>query len=113
MKAIVLVLNKVECLEKLLVRLAEQGVKGGTIIDSTGMARALGDSEDLNILGSLRMFLDPSREESKTMFFVVEDCQVATVKKAVYEIVGDLNMPQTGILFGVDLNFVDGVASYD
>lgn len=111
MKAVVLVLNKVECLEKLLITLAEAGIKGGTIIESTGMARALGDSEDLNIFGSLRMLLDPSREESKTMFFVIEDEQVSIVKKIIKEVVGDLNMPQTGILFGVDLDFVDGVGS--
>ncbi|MEG0691791.1 MAG: hypothetical protein RR444_01790 [Oscillospiraceae bacterium] len=109
MQAVVLVLNKVELLEKLLGTLAESGVKGGTIIESTGMARALGDSEDFNILGSLRMLLEPMREESKTIFFVVKDEQVNLVRKIIDDVVGGLHNPDTGIVFGINLNFVDGI----
>ncbi len=109
MQAVVLVLNKVEFLENLLLTLSENGVKGGTIIESTGMVRALGDHEDFNILGSLRTLLDPKREESKTIFFVVKDEQVAMVRKIIDDVVGGLHNPDTGIVFGISLNFVDGI----
>ncbi|MEG2429521.1 MAG: hypothetical protein RSA79_02480 [Oscillospiraceae bacterium] len=109
MQVLFLVLNKVDCLENLLINLAQAGVKGGTIIDSTGMARALGDSEDNNIWGSLRMLLDPQREESKTLFFILENEQVATVRKIINEVTGGLDKPDSGIMFGFDLLFVEGL----
>lgn len=111
MKAVFLVLNKVDCLEKLLVRLAEEGVRGGTVIESTGMARLLGDNEEFNILGSLRQLLDPQREESRTLFFVLPDEQISTVRTVVDEVTGGINNPDTGILFGIDISFVDGLGS--
>lgn len=109
MQILFLVLNKVECLEDLLVKLAEGGVRGGTIIESTGMARALGDAEDSNFLGSLRMLLDPQREESKTLFFVLRDEQVATVREIINDVTGGLDKPDTGIMFGTNLTFVEGL----
>ncbi len=109
MQALFLVLNKVECLEELLAKLAESGVRGGTIIESTGMARVLGDSEDFNILGSLRAFLDPRRVESKTLFFVLRDEQIQKTRNIINEVVGGLDKPDTGIMFGVPLSFVEGV----
>ena len=109
MQALFLVLNKVECLDDLLVKLAEAGVGGGTIIDSTGMARVIGDHEDLNLLGTLRMLLDPQRRESKTLFFVLHEEQAALVRRIINEAVGGLNHPDTGILFGVPIAFVEGL----
>lgn len=109
MQVVFLVLNKVELLENLLKRLALGGVKGGTIIESTGMARALGDSEDSVILGTLRMLLDPKREESKTLFFVVEDSKVKDLRDIVDEVLGGIDKPDTGILFGMNLSFVEGI----
>ncbi|MEG0894450.1 MAG: hypothetical protein RSE93_01950 [Oscillospiraceae bacterium] len=109
MEALFLVLNKVDCLEELLVKLTEVGVKGGTVIDSTGMARVLfGDKESDNILGSLRMFLNPERQESKTLFFVLKHEQVELARKTIREEL-DLSKPDTGIMFGVDLTFIEGL----
>ena len=110
MQVLFLVLNKVECLDDLLVRLTEAGVHGGTIVDSTGMARALGDHEDWNILGSLRLMLDPAREESKTLFFVLKEEQIPLVRSIINQAVGGLDQPDTGILFGMPLSFVEGIS---
>ena len=41
MQLVVLVLNKTECLEELLEKFVEINVKGATIIESSGMAKAL------------------------------------------------------------------------
>lgn len=109
MQVLFLVLNKVECLEELLMRLSDAGVRGGTIIDSTGMARALGDHEDWHILGTLRQMLDPAREESKTLFFVLKEEQVTEVRAIINDVVGGLSKPDTGILFGLPLSFVEGI----
>lgn len=109
MHVMFLVLNKVDCLEELLVSLADSGVKGGTIIESTGMARALGDSDDANILGSLRMLFDPEREESKTLFFVLEDEMLPVARDIINKVTGGLDKPDSGIIFTIPIDNVEGL----
>lgn len=109
MHVIFLVLNKIECLDDVLAKLKKAGVTGGTIIDSTGMVKKLEDSAESYILGSLRLFLEDPRPESKTLFFIINDNQVELVRKTVDEALGGINNPNTGILFGFPISFVDGL----
>ena len=109
MHVIFLVLNKIECLDDVLAKLKKAGVTGGTIIDSTGMVKKLGDSAESYILGSLRLFLEDPRPESKTLFFIINDNQVELVRKTVDEALGGINNPNTGILFGFPISFADGL----
>lgn len=109
MQAIFVVLNKVECLEELLARLKKSGVTGGTIIDSTGMVKSLEESDESYILGSLRLFLENPRPDSKTIFFIVNDDQVELVRKTVDDALGGINNHDTGIIFGIPISFADGL----
>lgn len=109
MQAIFVVLNKVECLEDLLARLKKSGVSGGTIIDSTGMVKSLEESDESYILGSLRLFLENPRPDSKTIFFIVNDDQVDLVRKTVDEALGGIHNHDTGIIFGIPVTFADGL----
>ena len=84
MHVIFLVLNKIECLDDVLAKLKKAGVTGGTIIDSTGMVKKLEDSAESYILGSLRLFLEDPRPESKTLFFIINDNQVELVRKTCF-----------------------------
>ena len=86
MQVIFVVLNKIECLEDLLARLKKAGVTGGTIIDSTGMVKSLEESDDSYLLGSLRLFLENPRPDSKTIFFIVNNEQVELVRKTVSDL---------------------------
>ena len=54
MQVIVVVLNKLDCLDDLLANLKRAGVRGGTIIESTGMIKTIDDSDESYLLGSLR-----------------------------------------------------------
>lgn len=94
MQVVTLVLNKTECLEELLEALIENKISGATVLDSTGMMRAL---------------LDPERKSSKTVFMVLRDEQVDTVRKIVNRVTGGLDRPDTGILFSIPTLFVDGL----
>ena len=49
--------------------LKRAGVRGGTIIESTGMIKTIDDSDESYLLGSLRLFLENPRPESRTIFF--------------------------------------------
>lgn len=109
MKLMVFILNKVEELEPLLSSFAEHGIGGATILHSTGMARALANSEDESIFGSLRALLDPEREASKTILTVLNDDQVQTALDVIEEIIGDLSAPDTGIVFTLPVDFIKGM----
>lgn len=110
MQLLLMVLNKVEKLEELLEALMEHGICGATILGSTGMVRELGKRiEDYPIFGTLRYLIDFERKESKTIFMVLKDEQVETVKKTVRDIIGDLSQPDTAILFTLPVLSAEGV----
>ena len=109
MQVIFVVLNKIECLEDLLARLKKAGVTGGTIIDSTGMVKSLEESDDSYLLGSLRLFLENPRPDSKTIFFIVNNEQVELVRKTVSDALGGIDNHDTGSVFGIPISFADGL----
>ena len=111
MKLLIFILNKHEKLEKLLKRLAEEHLTGATVFDSSGMATRLVSSDDetfSNIFGSLRQLLKDTKKENKTIMMVTSEKNVARVEEIIEEVVGDLNEPNTGILFTVPVDYLRG-----
>lgn len=110
MQVLFLVLNRTECLEPLLTRLLELGVRGATVLRSTGMMRVLDQSgDDAPMFGALRQLYDPTRKDSTTIMMVLEDEQAPAVRKLVHEVTGGLNQPDSGILFAVPVLYADGI----
>ena len=109
MKLLIIVLNKTECLERLLTSFGKNKIMGATILDSKGMAQELEQLEDLNFLLSLRMLVTPAHQENKTIFMVVKEEQVAKVSRIVNEVTGGLGKPDTGILFTVPIDHIEGL----
>lgn len=108
MQVLFLVLHKVEKLDDLLVVLQNNGITGGTIIESKGMINTLKSNNNF-IIESIKIFLEDPREASKTLFFILEKEKVEIARKVIDEALGDINNPNTGIMFGFDLAFVDGL----
>ena len=79
-------------------------------VDSKGMLNTL-KSNDSFIIESLRIFLEDPRESSKTLFFILDKKDVEKARKVIDETLGGINNPNTGIMFGIDLTFVDGLNS--
>ena len=104
MQALFLVLHKVEKLDDLLAALQKSGINGGTIIESKGMLNTL-KSNDNFIIESLRIFLEDPRETSKTLFFILKNEDVEKART----VIGGIDKPNTGIMFGIDLTFVAGL----
>ncbi len=109
MKLLIIVLNKIECLDKLLTKLGKNNIPGATILDSKGMAQELEGHDELRFLGSLRLLMNPARRENKTIFMVIPEEKVATVSAIVREVTGGLDKPDTGILFTVPIEDVEGM----
>ena len=108
MQALILILKQVELIDKILHQLAEAGIKGGTMLDGTGMAKSLCDLNDTPMFGMLRHLVgEDGFDKSKVMIFVLDDKRAivarSTIKKAV-----DLNAANTGIMFAVPITYVEG-----
>ncbi|AUS98427.1 hypothetical protein CDQ84_03930 [Clostridium thermosuccinogenes] len=110
MQFLLIVLNKVELLDTLLEKLMEHGIRGATILNSTGMVRELAKcNEDFPIFGTLRYLVDLDRQESKTIFMVLKDEQVEEAKKVIREVLGDMSKPDTAVMFTLPVLSAEGV----
>lgn len=111
MQALVIVLNKTEVLEDLLMEFTNKGIKGATIIDSMGMIRVLADdhSDDIPLFGSLKMMLNENRPFNKTIFTVLPDDKIPIAMDCVKRVVGELNKSGVGIMFTVPVNLTEGI----
>lgn len=110
MHMLVLVIKNVELVDELVRELVEAGLQGGTILDSTGMAGVIGGLDDAPVFGMLRHVLEEDDDEdSKTMFFVVDDEELQKTKTIIRKVAGDLNQPNTGIMFSLPVEFVEGL----
>ena len=110
MQLLLIVLNKVEKLDDLLESFMEQGFIGATILSSNGMMKELAkNSEDFPIFGALRFQLNLDREENKTIFMVLKDDQVETVKKIIRKVIGDISKPDSAIVFTLPILSAEGI----
>lgn len=108
MKLLVIILNKTDALEYLLEGLSAAGIGGATIIQSSGLAMTLSKMNSSFISASIRSMFTGDEEDNRTILSVIRNNQLETARKVVYSTVGDLSQPNTGILFTVPLDFVEG-----
>lgn len=113
MKLLVLILNEFGKLDELLLKLNDARISGATILNSSGMARTLVEIGDENLFGSLRHLLDLDRNENRTILMVLDEEKVATTIALIESVVGNLDLPGTGILFTVPIDFVKGAYGMD
>lgn len=107
---LIFVLNNVNHLEEILNEFTKSGIKGATVIDSTGMNRVLhsGYNDEVPLFGSLKILMNERRPFNKTIYTVIKDEQVETAISSIKKIVGDLSKPDVGIVFTIPVNFIEG-----
>jgi len=111
MKLLVFILNKTEKLDRLLKELANAHLTGATVFNSSGMASQLSKTNDeslSSIFGSLRHLLKDNQKENKTIMMVVKEERIPDIERIINEVVGNINEPNTGILFTVPIDFIRG-----
>ena len=91
----------------ILEGLSAAGIKGATIIESSGMAMTLSRLDSSFLSASIRGLFSGD-EDNRTILSVIKNNQLDTARKIVYNTVGDLSQPNTGIMFTVPLDFVEG-----
>lgn len=110
MQLLILILKKIEFQAEIMKQLAEAGVKGGTVLEGTGMAKTLANMDDIPIVGMLRHILsDNEKEICKVMMFVLKDEQVMITRATIKKIIGDFNASNTGIMFSIPITYVEGL----
>lgn len=113
MQAIFLVIKQVDMVDSIMEALADAGIRGGTAIDSAGMARSITHlNQNVAMVQLLRGILNGEDEshKSKTIFVIVKDEEVEAVKKAIIDVTGDLSKPNAGIMFGIPVSFTEGIS---
>lgn len=110
MKLMVIILNKLDALEYLLEGLSAAGIGGATIIESSGMAMTLSKLDSSFVSASIRaMFSSSGNEDNRTIISVIRNDQLEVARKVIYSTVGDLSMPNTGVLFTLPIDFAEGI----
>lgn len=102
MEALFIVLNDLSYLEAILSRFVELKVRGATIIDSMGMARAIMNSEGMNLYTSspFQRSLAEDQKSSKTIFTVIPEGQDAKlIVEEVKKIVASSKRDVIGFMF--------------
>ena len=107
------VLHDLSKMEELLFAWDEAGVSGITIMFSTGLARYRNGSglrDDLPLIPSMDDLLERAQNANRTILTIVHgDEMVDKVIAATESVVGDLDLPETGILAAVPIARVRGL----
>ncbi len=109
MKLMVIILNKIDALDYLLEGLSAAGIGGATIIESSGLAMTLSKLDSSFVSASIRALFS-GNEDNRTILSVIRNDQLELARKVVYNTVGDLSLPNTGILFTVPIDFAEGIS---
>ncbi len=110
---LIFVLNNLDKCADLLEAWEAAGAKGITCIDTTGIGhmRRATEMGDLPFYPSLVDMLIAREHHHRTFFTVVDDdTLLEKLIRAAQDAVGDLDEPNTGILFTVPVNQVYGIA---
>lgn len=113
---VVFVLDNPDLCDDVLKTWENTGVKGITILESTGLnrVRRAGIRDDVPLMPSFIDLIKTRETHHRTLFSVVEtEEQSEQLLKATEEIVGDINQPHTGLLFVVPLIKVYGITKVD
>jgi len=103
MIALFIVLNATDYLDDILAKFIELGVRGATILESQGMARAIVHEgyENIPLFGSLKMMLSDSHPYNKTIVTVLKDELLNKTVTAIKEVLLDIKGNDIGFMFTV------------
>lgn len=110
MYLLIMVLDDVTHRDQVLEAWIEAGVKGVTVLESTGINRVLQRTEAQPMYMGFGQLFGGGRVGHNTLFAVIESLDLA--EKAVLgteAVIGDLSAPDTGIMFAVPVSKVWGL----
>lgn len=115
---ILFVLHDISKMKDLLHAWEEAGVKGATVLFSTGFGRIrqnFGLMEDFPLFPTMHDIIERSEDMdlSRTVFSVIDDENIVErVLQQTQKVVGDLSQPDTGILIVLPVAKVYGLKQF-
>ncbi len=107
---LVIILKKSDIIDTLMQELAEAGIKGGSVIETTGMAKSLKNGTNLDILTALGSILGNIPEaNSKMIMIALSEDRLEAAKEVVHSVCGDLSKPNAGVMFALPITFSEGI----
>ncbi len=107
---LVVILKKSDVVDTLMQRLAEEGVKGGSVVETAGMAKSLKNSSDIHIIDAISELLGSAPvANSKMLMIALPDDKLEVAKDVVHEVCGDLTKPNAGVMFALPISFSEGI----
>lgn len=111
MYMLIMVLDDSAHLNAVLDAWVGAGVKGVTILESTGVNRVLERTKPGPMFAGFTQIFGTGRVGHNTLFAVIESLDVAETAVAATEaILGDLTQPHTGIIYAVPVSKTWGMA---
>lgn len=116
---ILFVLHDISKMKDLLHAWEEAGVKGATVLFSTGLGRIrqnFGLMEDFPLFPTMSDIMErlEDMDLSRTLFSVIDDEKIVdNVLHQTQKVVGDLNQPNTGILIVLPVAKVYGLKQFN
>ncbi len=114
MYLVLFVLHDTNKLNDVLRAWEEVGIRGATILPSTGLGRlrqSLGLRDDLPIMPSLRDFYHFEEGTNRTLFTIVfDEAAIDRLLEATEQVVGPLDQPDTGLMVVLPAARVYGVS---
>lgn len=110
MQLIFIIIKQHNKVDDLMLALANAGIHGATIIESSGMAQSLYKLESMPSVDILRHILNKEdANASQTILIAVEEDKIDTVRETTKEVLGDMDAPNAGVMFGVPISFTEGI----
>jgi nitrogen regulatory protein PII len=115
MYLLVSVLEETEKLTEIMEGFAKIGIKGSTVLDSTGMGRVLMRARTtLPVMEQINKVITDLQSSNKTIITVIQNKEILDhAIRIVKSLCGDLCQPGKGILFALPLEIVEGLSEAD
>lgn len=109
MKLLITIINEPDLLSKVLESLELSGIKGGTILESKGMANELLHNEEFAFFGTLRKVISKEHAKNLTLLFALDDSKVEDAIISIERVVGSFDNPNTGIAIVLPIESIKGL----
>ncbi len=111
--AVFLVVQNLERLSELLEAWGAADIPGATVLESAGLHCLRGGyRDDLPLIPSLDSILRSDFESNRTLFAIVDEQDVDRLVEVTEKVLGQLDAPNTGILFVLPVRRVVGLVKW-
>lgn len=113
MELLILIIHDSAQMDKILVKMMDAGIRGGTLVECEGVLQAVADSglSKPPVFSSLRQYLSPEAQSSKMLLAAMTSENIKTAHSIVEDVTGGLGKANTGVFLTLPLGYTDGVRS--